>query len=457
MSAIGWFIPEGEWDRVSLLRAQLYVVFSVLLTANTGLFTLLHWAHNLPGSSDTVIWTLAFMCAVSLTLPFLLKLGLPMTALSRMYVAVLQIGVIGVACLDGGFRSGAMFWLAVAPLAGAFLGGARLGWIASGVSIAASVTLLAATVGGHTFPSSLSDSDAALHYAINFVCCAAFIAGISALYEGPMVRHFKDLSGRLQAINEDLRHELTERQRAQAQAEAASRAKDVLLANMSHEFRTPLTAILGFTEILSDEADPDHRPLLESIDRGGRRLLNTLNGVLDLAWIESNQTAIHLKPVNIQSVVGEIASRFLPTVVQRGLSFEVSGEDVVALADPEALRRVLAAILDNAIRFTERGSVSVSVVSHASHAHIHVSDTGIGMIPEFAKRAAEPFRQASEGDSRTHVGTGVGLTVAKRLLDMMVGELTIVCHPGTGTTVSLRLEATLQADDAAAEPEAAYA
>jgi len=438
-NAIGWFIPDREWNRMSLLRAQLYVVFSVLLAVNAGLFAVLHHIHHVPGTSRIVIWVLGTLCVIALILPFLLKLGATMPMLSRVYVALLELGVVGIACVDGGLQSGAACWLVVAPLSGAFLGGARLGWVVAGVSIATGVAMLSATMGGYTFPSSLSASDAALHYAINFVCAAAFVAAISTLYEGPIARHFKTLSERLQSINTDLRHELTERQRAQAHAEAASRAKDVLLANMSHEFRTPLTAILGFTEILTDEADPDHRSMLESIDRGGRRLLNTLNGVLDLAWIESNQADIKLKPVDIQAVVGEISSQFLPAAIQRGLSFEVSGEDVLVHADPEALRRVIAAIIDNAVRFTERGSVSVSVQPTGAYALIRVSDTGIGMVPDFVKQAIQPFRQASEGDARTYEGVGVGLTVAERLLDMMGGELFIESRPGDGTTVTLQL------------------
>ena len=455
MNVIGWFVPDRQWDRMSLLRAQLYVVFSLLLALNTGLFAVLHHVHHVPGTSGSVIWVLGTMCVIALILPFLLKLGATMPTLSRVYVTLLEIGVISIASVDGGLQSGAAFWLVVAPLSGAFLGGARLGWVVAGVSIAAGSAMIAATMGGYTFPSSLSASDAALHHAINFVCAAAFVPAISTLYEGPIARHFKALSMRLQAINADLRCELTERQRAQAQAEAASRAKDVLLANMSHEFRTPLTAILGFTEILTDEAAPDHRPLLESIDRGGRRLLNTLNGVLDLAWIESSQTDMALKPVYIQAVVGEIASQFLPAAVQRGLSFEVSGEDRLVRADPEALRRVIAAIIDNAVRFTERGSVSVSVQSAGDHGLICVSDTGIGMVPDFVEQAVQPFRQASEGDARTHEGVGVGLTVAERLLDMMGGELSIESRPGQGTTVTLRLTAISQ--DAPVEPGAVYA
>lgn len=436
---LGWFIPEGNWDRVQLLRAQLYVVFSFLLMVNTGLFGVLHKVHHVPGSSLAIVWLLFGICGLSLLLPFLLKWRISLGTLSILYVAILQVGVIGSASFDGGIRSGAMFWAVVSPLAGAFLGGARLGWISALVSGASILAMFGAMMVGYDFPISLSASDSALHYTINFLSCVAFVAAISALYEGPMVRHFKDLSGRLQTINEDLRNELAERQRVQAQAEAASRAKDVLLANMSHEFRTPLTAILGFTELLADEAGPDHKPLLESIDRGGRRLLNTLNGVLDLAWIESSQTDIELKPIDAQRLVSEIASQFLPTAVERGLSFEVAGETTLVQADPQALRRVVAAIIDNAVRFTEQGSVHVSVRPHGPHASIQVSDTGIGMVPDFVNQAVQPFRQASEGDARTHEGVGVGLTVAERLLEMMGGVLTIASTLGDGTTVTLRL------------------
>ena len=437
LDAIGWFIPNRDVDRVALLRSQLYVVLSVLIAVNTGAFAVLHGLHHVPGTSKAAIWVLIGMCVVSLTLPFLLKLRLPMGVLNALFIVVLQGGVATVACVDGGLRSGAMFWLVVAPLAAAFLGGARLGQTSTAISAVSGLAIYGAARLGHTFPASLSASDSLLHYAINFVAGVGFIAAIAALYEGPMVHHFQDLSQRLRDSNADLRRELTERQRAQAQAEAASRAKDTLLANMSHEFRTPLTAILGNTELLVDEASPDDLPLLQSIDRGGRRLLNTLNGVLDLVWLESGETGVEFRPVDALALVSETTSGYLPTAVQRGLSFEVSGVAAVVLADAKALRRIVAAVVDNAVRFTESGSVEVTVLADDDRAEIRVVDTGIGMDPEFLVCAAQPFRQASEGDARTHEGVGVGLTIADRLLKLMGGTLSIESVPGHGTAVSL--------------------
>ena len=437
--AVGWFIPEEDRDHIGRIRVQLYVVLSFLIAANTGLFAVLHAIHHLPGASYTVVYILTVMCAASLALPFLLKARVPMALLHTLFLVVLQLGVSSIAWFDGGLRSGAMLWMVVAPLAASFLGGARLGWASSALSLLSGAVLYALSVSGHAFAVSLSASDANLHYVINLLCGVLFIGALAALYEESIVQHFRDLSGRLREANTDLRHELAERQRAQAAAEAASRAKDTLLANMSHEFRTPLTSILGYTEILAEEAEPDFQMMLDSIARGGRRLLNTLNGVLDLAWVESSGQGFALVPTDAHAIVSEVSAQALPQATRRGLTFQVSGDDAIVLADPDALRRALTAVVDNAIRFTERGGVTLSLHAGADGAVVCVRDTGIGMIEEFVPVASEPFRQASEGDARTHEGVGIGLTIAQRLMEAMRGALTIDSVPGQGTSVRLAL------------------
>ena len=447
--AIGWFIPDGERDHIGHIRAQLYVVLSFLIAGNTGFFAVLHTLHHLPGASYTVVYTLVGMCMGSLALPWLQKARVPTMVLHVLFLAVLQLGVSSIAWFDGGLRSGAMFWMAVAPLAAAFLGGARLGWAASALSLVSATSMFALSVTGYTFAVSLSASDADLHYIINFVFVATFVGALAALYEGPMVHHFQDLSGRLRSANATLRHELAERQRAQAAAEAASRAKDTLLANMSHEFRTPLTSILGFTEVLVEEVEPDLRTMLVSIERGGQRLLNTLNGVLDLAWIESSEAGLQLGATDAHAVVRDVAAHFMPIALARGLAFHVSSDDACVAADADALRRALAAVVDNAVRFTERGGVTVSLQTDGDHASIQVEDTGIGMVGEFLPVASEPFRQASEGDARTHEGVGIGLAIAQRLLEIMGGRLRIDSTPGQGTTVRLLLPTAQASPDLA--------
>ena len=437
--AIDWFISGGNRDRTELLRAQMYVVLSLLTALNTAFFAVLHHVHHVPGSNLTVVHILWGMCGVSLLLPFLLKLEVKVWVLHGLFLTVLQGGVSSVAWFDNGLRSGSMFWMVVAPLAAAFMGGARLGWISSSISLVSGLSLYLATATGHAFPVSMAAADASLHYVINLVCVVTFVGAIAALYEGPMARHLGDLSSRLRTINEDLRHELAERRRAQTEAEAANRAKDALLANMSHEFRTPLTSILGFTELLAEEVDPDLRTFLDSIERGGRRLLDTLNGVLDLAWIESSEAELELHPLDAQALVSDVSAQFLPIAARRGLTFKVSSDAAYVRADDESLRRALAAVVDNAVRFCERGGITVSLVVEGADAVICVEDTGIGMVESFVPIASDPFRQASEGDARTHEGVGLGLTIARRLMEIMGGEVSIDSAPGQGTTICLRL------------------
>jgi signal transduction histidine kinase len=375
-------------------------------------------------------------------------------ALAWTFVGLTVVCVSAVAHYDGGLASGAVFWLVVAPLFGSFLGGSRLGWAAAAASAASGLAMYAASRAGYVFPVSLGPEDAAVHYAINFGMAVASVAAVAALYEGPMVRHFRELSGRLAATNGRLQDELVERQRAQRRAESASRAKDALLGTMSHEFRTPLTAILSGAELLLDEADDDDRPVLQTIDRGAQRLLGTLDGVLRLTALESGGLTLRPARVDVAAEVEAAAGPFREAAARKGLALDVGAFGAVAHVDPAALRRVLAALLDNAVRFTERGRVAVTAWADGEGVAVEVVDTGVGMTETFLARAAEPFQQASDGDARTHEGLGLGLTVAYRLVGMMGGGLSVESEVGGGTVVRVRLPSAVGAEPARPAVEA---
>ena len=434
---IEWFIPTPSPDPVERLRTQLYVVFSFLVTANAAVFAALHAVHHLPGASWAVVAVLAAVCGTSLCFPWLLRAGVPPRVLVPAFMVFFEVAVVAVAVFDGGLRSGAVFWLVFTPLAAAFIGGARLGWSVAAISVVAGATLFGAQMTGWTFSTALSAEKAALHYILNFTCASLLTGVLAALYEGPMVRHLREVSAQLARANGALRSELAERRQAQARAEAASQAKDALLSSMSHEFRTPLTAILGFADVLISEADADQRPLLQAIDRGAQRLLGTLDGVLELSWIASSAD-LRSEPVAIGDVARAAAAAAQPEAAGRGLSVEVVG-DGVARVDPRAAGVVLDALVHNAVRFTERGRVTVVVAQDAETVRVDVTDTGIGMPAAFVGVATEPFRQASEGDARTHEGVGLGLTIAHRLTGKMRGRLEITSLEGRGTTVTVRL------------------
>ena len=209
---------------------------------------MLHAAHHLAGAPLTVVWVLVATGLGGLALLAALRAGAPPRAVAPALIAFLETSVTVVAVFDGGLGSGAVFWLVVTPLAASFVGGVRLGWAVAVASTVVVGALFAAPAAGVAFPSSLSPADAALHYVLNAVCAVGLTAVLAALYEGPMARHLHRLRDQLAEANAGLRTELAERCRAQAQADSASRAKDALLSNLSHEFRTPLTSILGFTD-----------------------------------------------------------------------------------------------------------------------------------------------------------------------------------------------------------------
>ena len=241
---------------------------------------------------------------------------------------------------------------------------------------------------------------------------------------------------------------------ARDRAEAAARLKEAILANMSHEIRTPLTAVIGYAELLAEVADAETVPLVEPIVGGGQRLLDTLNSVLDLARLEAEGAALVLRPVELGASAEAARAALAETAARAGLTLGVeSVSDVWARADPGALGRVLDNLVANAIRFTETGGVTLRLSALGGAAVVEVIDTGRGMSPAFAERAAEPFVQESAGDARSHEGSGLGLSIVSRLVGAMGGELAIASAPGAGTTVRVTLPLASAEAVAAPAPE----
>ena len=241
-------------------------------------------------------------------------------------------------------------------------------------------------------------------------------------------------------------------------AEAAARLKAAILANMSHEIRTPLTAVIGFAEMLADEADAGTQPLVEPILTGGQRLLDTLNSVLDLARLEADGAALEVWPVDLCRAAHAARGVYSETAALEGLTLTVDtpGTAVAALADAPALGRVLDNLLSNAIRFTDIGGVTLRVYATPEASILEVEDTGCGMPADFVPRAFDAFVQESDGDARTHEGSGLGLTIVQRLVEAMHGTVTIESAAGEGTRVRVELPAADTAGLATPRPVSAW-
>ena len=237
---------------------------------------------------------------------------------------------------------------------------------------------------------------------------------------------------------------------AQAEAETAARLQRSILRNMSHEVRTPLTAIAGFAELLGDTVTGPDADLVRAIRGGADRLLDALTSVLDLARLEAG-VRLTLEPVDVAAEAEAVADLLRGQAERAGLSLVVDapGGAVWAEADAGAVRRVLDNLVSNAVKFTERGGVTVRVAAAPDRAvAVEVEDTGRGMSPAFLTRAFEPFEQESDGFRRTHEGTGLGLSIVRQLVEAVGGTVAVESERGRGT----RFRVTLRAAASPARP-----
>lgn len=214
------------------------------------------------------------------------------------------------------------------------------------------------------------------------------------------------------------------------------RIKEAFLANMSHEMRTPLTSILGFSQILREELGGEQREFVQLIEQNGQRLLDTLNSILELSWLEGNSTPIETQDVDVVRLVRSHVERFRAAAEQKMLSIAViaGASNLHARIDRRALELILDKIVGNAIKFTEKGRVTVFVEAEEHAIHVAVRDTGIGISKTFLPRLFEAFWQESDGLARTHEGSGLGLAIAARLAERMNGAIRVQSDKGSGTT-----------------------
>jgi two-component system CheB/CheR fusion protein len=242
--------------------------------------------------------------------------------------------------------------------------------------------------------------------------------------------------------------ELTEARNAALQA---ARVKAEFLANMSHEIRTPMTAILGFTDLLSDAeaGEAERASYLETIRRNGEHLQRIINDILDLSKIEAGKMTLERIACSPVQLVREVSSLMRTRAVGKGLTFGVEYRGPIPArihADPTRLRQILINLIGNAIKFTECGGVRVVLrmaeVTEAVRPSLRfeVVDTGIGITPDVQARLFTPFSQADASTSRRFGGTGLGLTISKRLAEMLGGDVTVRSTPGDGSTFVLTLD-----------------
>lgn len=243
-------------------------------------------------------------------------------------------------------------------------------------------------------------------------------------------------------------------------AEESSKLKSILIGNMSHEFRTPLVGILGFTQFLSESLqEPEQIEMLDRITKSAKRLTTTLNSILQYAQLETHELQADIEVLSLDKYIKYFHTPFAETARQKGLEFilDIREEGINILADERLIFTVMNNILDNAIKFTNKGKIEV-VIDHVSEpgkcwGMLKISDTGIGISDEDKAVIFQEFRQVSEGISRRYEGTGLGLNISQKLMTLMNGEISFTSTLGIGTEFIIKIPCADCLKDIAVECE----
>lgn len=328
----------------------------------------------------------------------------------------------------GGLQAPALFALPTIPLLAAFLLGRRaaLGWSACAVLSVAAITLLRE----HIPVSHLQGDTEVVVRTVAPIFSVVVITGIALAYERSV--------GEQQAALQEARERALD----------ASRAKSAFLASMSHEIRTPLGGILGLAELLADtRLEGEQLSMVSMLQRSGYALLGLLNDVLDFSRVEAGAMQLEALPLDIRQIAQEVTGLLGQQAVDKGLTLEHEHSGPAWLVgDALRLRQIMLNLVSNAIKFTERGRVSLRTTTRATgrpgtlSLWLEVEDTGPGISGEDQQRLFSAFTQVGEGIARTHGGSGLGLAIVDKLVQVMGGSIQLRSAPGEGSTFWVQVE-----------------
>jgi signal transduction histidine kinase len=371
--------------------------------------------------------------------------------------------IIGTAMVLGQLRSPSLLYLGLLPLAGGYAGsafGGTRGALWWGLAACAGVALVGLTQLIVSIPPEVQPTDADAMVTLLVVLLST--TGFAHTARRGNDQYLRDLQDREDRIQK----QAAELAIARDAALEASRVKSTFLANTSHEIRTPMNVIIGMTEMALDaELDTTTRDYLQRVRAAALGLLGIINDILDLSKIEAGKMMVEVGPFDLRNTVGEVATLLTPSAASKGLALRCRIDAAVPAnvrGDAGRLRQVLTNLLNNAIKFTERGEVALEVRrarATGSRAEIlfAVRDTGIGIPPERQAAVFESFTQVDDGTTRKFGGTGLGLTISRQLVELMGSEIRLESTVGEGSTFSFVLDFAADAAESSAHAAPAAA
>jgi signal transduction histidine kinase len=449
---IDWFVPEAaKRERSELGLARNYVfthLFGPLMAQSICLFLYLTDPHP-----DIVVWTMILCIWSFWALPFVLKI-----TKNLQLVALISVQTLAFASLFGSFHYGGVSspllpWLLISLLLGFFYLGDRpllvLGMFTADLGV-----FFAAYLIHGSFDERVPLEQLTTVGWISIFSATVYMSWMAVYYVSTIALR-SDLE------REAERHRLTSVRLRQAKdlAERANLARSIFLAKMSHEFRTPLNAVIGYSELLLEHcqdtgADEQKLQDLNRINAAGQHLLALVTDVLDLSRIESNAVDLAVDTFEVERFLEHVASTAQPLVHQNAnkLRVEPQGQLGSISTDQTKLRQVVLNLLSNAAKFTKDGVVTIRARRDEKPGgdwiEIRVEDTGIGIAESDLPKLFQDFAQVSATTSHKYGGTGLGLAVSQKLCALMGGAISVQSEPGQGSTFTLRVPAVLVVEEA---------